>query len=433
MRLSDNATVYTARHLLKVAFPNHTPSLFVENQTITANVDGVVLSFFRMREDDADRLLTGGLPLKTVETPLGISVPLYLDSKHGELYTVEEGNVQIHCDLLTLSFVLLSRWEEQQPAARHDEHGRFLYAGSLQQRYDIADIPIIDAYALLLRHWVCAAFPAMHVTPRAAQCVSTHDVDILARFGSRYKSWRTLAADLLKYRSVRLFRQSKAQYKAARRNPLADPYVEACHLLTEHDQRQGWQSLFFVKAQVPGEYDCTYDITASDTRNFVQQLTRCGATIALHGSYRSAEDADRFIQEKARLENAVGQPITANRQHYLRFLAPQTAEFWQTAAIADDYTLGFAEREGFRCGTCHPYPLYDLRNDAPTAIIEHPLIAMDMTFIRYRQNDTAQTLKKIRQLKALCDSAEGDFVLLWHNTTVWREYEAWFHDVFCKL
>ena len=97
--------------------------------------------------------------------------------------------------------------------------------------------------------------------------------------------------------------------------------------------------------------------------------------------------------------------------------------------IYDD-TLGYADHEGFRCGTCHEYPLYDLKKDQPLTVIERPLIAMDATLMEYRGLTCADSLKILKQLFLRCYAVEGDFVLLWHNDSLFREWEPWFEQVY---
>lgn len=386
-----------------------------------------------MNENERASLVAGTLAYKKMEVAPEISVPLYLPSSEENFYHTENQSITIHCDLITLPFILLSRWEEVQPDANRDSFGRFRFEGSLVQKYAVADLPLADAYAMLLRQWVCHQFPLLQVTPRKSNFISTHDVDILTRFDGAPKTIRTLTADLLKYRSWKLFQLSMQQFFASRHDFRKDPYLLASDMLLEADMTAGHESIFFIKAQQTGEYDCTFDINGKAATYLVRHLRNCNVRVGLHGGFHAAYDSRLFQLEMSRLEKVLGTDITLHRQHYLRFNPTQTQQCWQTAGIHDDYTLGFAEREGFRCGTCHPYPLYDLANDRPSNIIEHPLIAMDMTFIQYREMTVEETLLKIKQLQSICQQMEGDFVLLWHNTTVWREYASWYDSVFCKL
>jgi hypothetical protein len=68
--------------------------------------------------------------------------------------------------------------------------------------------------------------------------------------------------------------------------------------------------------------------------------------------------------------------VIAGRQHYLRFEISNifsTFEVLEKGGLLRDSTLGFADREGFPCGTSYPYHPYDLKNDAEYKITERPL------------------------------------------------------------
>ena len=433
MRLTDNAIRYTISHLLRVAFPHSTPDINIEDGRVSAKLEDIEIQFFIIDEKTADVLSAGELPLQAVTLSSGIQVPIFQQPDSDQPYHCDGPLLVLHCDLITLPFLLLSRWEEYQEGNARDAHGRFLYAGSLNERYGCIDQPIADLYGLLLRNWACAAHPDLHVQPRTSRCISTHDVDLIQRFGGWLQNVRTLGADLVKHHSIKLFRKSLRQCRAARKDRTTDPLLQACLRLRLYDKERQHDSIFFIKAQQKGEYDCGYDIRCPEAAFLVGKLRAMGADIGLHGGLHAAYDPHLLASEKQRLEEVVGGTITAGRQHYLRFHPLQTQRAWQHCGLTDDYTLGFAEREGFRCGTCHPYPLYDLINDCPTSLIEHPLIAMDMTFIRYRKLQPDATLDRIRQLRHTCEQAEGDFVLLWHNTTVGRDSEQWFQQVFCNI
>ena len=209
--------------------------------------------------------------------------------------------------------------------------------------------------------------------------------------------------------------------------------VLACEELLEKDVEAKRRSLFFVKSLREGDEDATYDIFGTQAAHLIRTIEGRGGEIGLHGSYPSIDNPSSFTKEKIYLENVTEYPITKGRQHFLRFDVKTTPTLWQNAGFTDDYTLGYAEREGFRCGTCHPYSLYDLQNDVPMNVTEHPLIAMDGTFFQYQNLTPDVALKKIRQLQSTCEAAEGDFILLWHNTFVWREFTPWYEKVFCEL
>ena len=237
MRLTDNAIQYTISHLLKVAFPHSTPDIRTAEGQFSAQVEGMKIRFFLMDETTADALSAGTLELKAATLSNGLQVPLYRQSGSDALYCADGDTLTLHCDLVTLPFLLLSRWEEYQEGKPRDAHGRFVYAGSLNERYGLIDLPVADLYALLLRQWVCRHY-GITVQPRQPRCISTHDVDLILRFGDRMKSARTLGADLIKYHSIRLFRQSHRQWRRFLKDHTTDPLIQACLRLQLYDKER---------------------------------------------------------------------------------------------------------------------------------------------------------------------------------------------------
>ena len=427
-----NAIDYTLRHILKVAFPNIRTAVVISGNEVQAQVSDVTVGFPLMDKEMFLKMMEGTLPAETLTSPTGNSIPAFRIGDGQDVYSIEEKKITLHFDFLTLSCVMMSRFEETLPKVR-DSHGRFLFKDSLSDKYGFIDLPIVDEYAMLIRSIVKKEFPDLQIIPRKSNFISTHDIDLISRFGNAYTNLRTLAADLLKYRSWTQFRTSVTQFKACHRDELKDPYLLAVEMLLSKDVAEKRTSLFFVKSLRAGDEDATYDIFGTQAAHLIRTIEAGGGEVGLHGSYPSIENPSSFTKEKIYLENVTEHPITKGRQHYLRFDVKTTPKLWQNIGLTDDYTLGFAEREGFRCGTCHPYPLYDLQNDIPLNVTEHPLIAMDGTFYQYQNLTPAPSLQKIRQLQVTCEAVEGDFVLLWHNTFVWREFAPWYETVFCEL
>lgn len=430
--LTRNAIEYTLQHILKAAFPNIRTSAMVEGGSVRAQVNGLAITYPLMDKEAYQKMMNGTLDAEMLASPTGNTIPAFRIQEGEGVYSIENKSVALHFDFLTLPFILLSRFEETLSDSR-DKHGRALFKNSLSDKYGVIDVPIADEYALLIRSIVKKEFPELEVIPRKPGFYSTHDIDLISRFGSAYTNLHTLAADLFKYRSLKMFCTSLSQYHACRRDELKDPYLLAVEMLLERDTAAKRKSLFFIKSLRAGEPDATYDIFGAQASHLIRLIKERGGEIGLHGSYPSIGNPSSFIKEKRYLENVSEQAITKGRQHFLRFDAKTTPILWHNAGITDDFTLGYAEREGFRCGTCHPYPLYDLQNDVPLTVTEHPLIAMDGTFYQYQNLTPAPALQKIKQLQATCEAAEGDFILLWHNTFVWREFAPWYKEVFCKL
>jgi len=454
--LSLNALEYTFRHLLKVAFPQMESEPFRMEKgegIVTVFIKDIRIIFKTMAQEDMDYFLIdrsnpqlianakGTLKIPVFyfnfedDTGYGLSIEDFGGNVDHTIICSETGDsIKICYDLLTPSFLLLSRYEEFY-SERHDEHGRFPYGLSLAENNRMVEIPLVDEYAMLLRRWLCLFFPdRFQAVPRTPRVVPTHDIDILYRFQSRWQALKSIfGRDLLINRDLKIVWKSLKEYKAWKLDPSFDPYVEAVRQLSEREEELRLSPVFFVKAMEANQEDATYDVHDPILQHIIWNVTHRGGQIGLHGSYPSADDVSRLHQEKQNLSKLCDKVIRVSRQHYLRARfagSPNSLDLWRQAGITDDYTLGFAERCGFRCGTCHPYPLYDVRNDRVTDIIEHPLIVMDGTLFDYMKLSVEDARTLTQKLKQRCFEVEGDFVILWHNHATTREFEPYFREVY---
>jgi len=444
--LSLNALEYTFRHLLKVAFPQLESEPFrVEkgDGTITVFVKEVRLVMYAMKQKEFDFFIKGQWwPFEMVENAKQTQkIPMIFDDDgvdDGVICSETDSSIQIPYDILTPSFVLLSRYEEFH-SERHDEHGRFPYNRSLAEKYDMVEIPLVDEYAMLLREWLCLYLPYIfEAVPRTPRIVPTHDIDILYRFTGRFQAMKSIfGRDLLINRSLSMVWESIKSYRNWKIRPSLDPYVEAINEFLIQEEKRNLSSIFFFKATEKGHPDATYDVQDPILHEVIRVIMAPGYhQIGLHGSYPSAEHLQYLHNEKQNLSELCDKTISVSRQHYLRtFFAddPNSLDLWRQVGITDDYTLGFAERCGFRCGTCHPYPLYDVRNDKVTDIIEHPLIVMDGTLFDYMKLPVGKAKKLVMKLKKRCFDVEGDFVFLWHNHATTREMKPYYEGVYLPL
>lgn len=437
--LSVNALKYTIEHLLKVAFPTEKPLLYLLNVTgkeLTVTVaDSFTLSSYLLSDDEVMRLREKNLSAELVSTEfMDVKVPVFKSQR--ATYAQWEfddatRSLRIPFDFVTLPFLLLSKSDESD-GSLHDQHGRYQFANSMAKVYDFVDVPLVDAYALLLRQWVLQYVDVpFHWAPGTPKIVPTHDIDLTFRFHSTWQAFKSIfGRDLILEHSLHNTIVSCREYRDWKKNTDDDPYLLAINELKNQDLDNKKDAVFFFKAQQHGEHDATYDISDPRLRRIIRQLLEAGMTVGLHGSYDSLDDEKILCAEKSRLEAVAGVPIICGRQHYLRFNPEQsqTLRVWQRAGIENDYTLGYAERPGFRCGTCHPFPLYDIENDCPTRIIEHPLIVMDGSLIDYLKLDVEDGVACMRKLRQRCAMAEGDFVFLWHNHTTGRGFRPYYEQ-----
>ncbi|MBE0440392.1 MAG: hypothetical protein IBX57_11690, partial [Gammaproteobacteria bacterium] len=129
------------------------------------------------------------------------------------------------------------------------------------------------------------------------------------------------------------------------------------------------------------------------------------------------QEADRLKRICA--EEGIKQSQWGGRMHYLRWEQPITLRAWEDAGMSYDSTLGYADRPGFRCGTCHEYPAFDPAAQEQLSLRIRPLVVMECTVIDDRYmglgvGDLAED--KFRILKSRCEKVKGTYTLLWHNS-----------------
>jgi len=105
--------------------------------------------------------------------------------------------------------------------------------------------------------------------------------------------------------------------------------------------------------------------------------------------------------------------------HFLRWQQPTTLYGWEGAAMDYDSSLGYADRPGFRAGTCFDFPAFDIVADRALRLRIRPLIAMEVTVMRPKYmslGDGERAFQKFKEMKDACRAVGGTFTLLWHNT-----------------
>ena len=194
-----------------------------------------------------------------------------------------------------------------------------------------------------------------------------------------------------------------------------DPYWSFERILSD-ERRSGGSSTFFVMADHAHELDGPSTESYEQLRpRLVETLREGGAEIGLHGSYSAADDGARLASEKKSLEELAG-PVRGQRYHFLRLDPHRNFDHLERAGFAYDSTLGFSERAGFRAGIAHPFRPWDFEREAPRAIVEVPLAAMDVTLSaeRYLGLSARQAETKLRGLLDWAAQNGGGFAVLWH-------------------
>ena len=202
-----------------------------------------------------------------------------------------------------------------------------------------------------------------------------------------------------------------------------DPYDTFDYIL-ETSQKYGCRNtlIFFP---LMGDYGI-YDKPASPHRNEFRQLLQHlsdYSKVGIHGSYYSAEEPVRMEREIERLSDILHRHIVRNRFHFLRFNLPEAYRTLARLGIAHDYSMGFADVPGFRCGTCTAVPFFDLNSDQESPLSMHPFAAMDTTFHTHMGLNTEETKAEMRKLVDEVRAVGGTFSCIFHNQNLCEDFD----------
>jgi hypothetical protein len=176
---------------------------------------------------------------------------------------------------------------------------------------------------------------------------------------------------------------------------------------------------FVPEVGVPA-YDPDYNIGDRAVVGLLKRIFERGHAIGLHASFDAAWQAGAVARESAVLRSQVAeivsdQVVCGGRHHYLRWRADSSWAQWELAGLDYDSSLGFPERPGFRCGTCHAFPCWDLIGRRALKLREFPLIAMDSSLYNYMHLGHEAAVSLVSRLADTCRTYGGNLVLLWHN------------------
>ena len=233
----------------------------------------------------------------------------------------------------------------------------------------------------------------------------THDIDTV------YESITAKSIRTLKHVAHAKFSGSYQSAKQIRSKKI--PYVNFEDIMKLEDRYNARSSFYFLSLD-PKDRDFSYDI--KDLEHELGTIQDGGWEVGLHAGHEGSCDLSTLIREKRRLEQVTGRTIIGCRNHYLKFVVPDTWELLKTAGFLYDCSFGYADCAGFRNGMCHPFRPFNLQTGKPVDIIEIPLVIMDDTLSdNYMRLDQERAWEITRGLIDTVATCNGVITLLWHN------------------
>lgn len=337
----------------------------------------------------------------------------------------KEGCFVINYDILGLTYWMLNRIEEIGRTDL-DNHNRFPATASHAYKNGYLESPIVDEWLHILKQVIQRTWPTLELKRHQFSMKVSHDVDRPSRYGFRDTKGliRAIGGDLIKYKDIKAICQAPYVWLTTKKSlNTQDPY-NTFNWIMDKSEAAGVVSAFYFICGGDHANDAEYNIEHPVIRNLIREIYARGHEIGLHPSYLTYKKPELIKQEFEKLriicrQEGVHQKEWGGRMHYLRWQHPTTLQAWDNAGLDYDSTLSYADRPGFRCGTCFEYPAFNPVEQTILKIRIRPLIAMESTVISSQYLGlglTYEAKQKFLELKNTCEKVSGVFTLLWHNS-----------------
>lgn len=351
-----------------------------------------------------------------------VNIPfLFENDGEKDILTFDGETVVVNYDIVSSAFYFLSGWNEYVSSFK-DEFGRVKYESSMIRELGISDRPVVNYYFDILREAIKLAYKkdiGKNVWGENIFAVSlTHDID-KCRSG-----W--LEGSFSELKKGHFFSIPKLVLK---RFLSKDDWFNFEKIVNLENPSGAKSSFYFLpqKGKTGKWENADYDVRSKSIQKTITFLKKNGNDVGVHGSFGAHTHPEILKNNMKRIHAG---PIIGNRFHFLMFDAEKTVDVLEKCDIKYDTTLCFAEKTGFRRGTCYPFYLYNFKKNEISSVLEIPLVVMDgsLSNKKYMGVKKEETLPKIHQLIDEVKKFGGVFTLLWHNNyfsdykyTGWKE------------
>lgn len=350
--------------------------------------------------------------------------------RHGNfrLYSVELNpapekhfyeNGSITFDIIETVFFHLSRMEEMdvEPHAI-DKHGRMKSEYQFLVRNELHRIPVVD-------HIRAAFYEILGVSKvdNKTNYIITHDIDCTRRFGTTKRVVRAFARTIFKEKSPsRLLQLTKQFITYLITNK--DPYDTFDWLFSQSKSKK--KVVFFMSGGSTS-YDNLYSITDSFTKKIINNALENKYEIGVHPSYMTFESVPNTEKEVEMLKLLFNTPIMSGRQHILRFNPVITPEVLTKSGLVNDYTLGYSDRIGFRCGSGLPFLIFDWRANTESSLTEFPLVVMDGPLLMENEYDVSKAADDLFDF--LCSNNQYTMIVFNFHNSIFADTQVSFRGL----
>lgn len=407
---------------------------FIQTEHYEIHFEGKILRisdcFFRNFPNPLEYLSNKNFPINVSSSTIrlnGKDFPVVVLYGKNVLETSEYG-ITYGADFFASAFFMLSRWEEHCIEVK-DQYGTCDENELLSIKYSFFDRPIVNEYAAILKELLLDYLECpLPDGKRRGKVWVTYDVDALFFSWKRNlkSSIRALGGDLLKRKNISLF-SSRLRFMVSHAGKdLYDSFEE----IERHAKEL--YPLFFFKMQANGEKGVTYHWKDDRVIGLIRTLVKRNSRIGLHTSEIAYNDEALQEQEISRLQSILSDyPLHYNRNHTLLYDLNQMAAL-SRYGVKTDSTFGFHYHNGFRCGICQEYPMYNYLQRRRMCLNQLPFCIKDNGSF-YLDKSPETMWKNIIGILDMIKQYNGDIVLLWHTNKLNAFEFCLYKDIHFKL
>jgi peptidoglycan/xylan/chitin deacetylase (PgdA/CDA1 family) len=409
---------------------NNNEIIIINESSVTSKKIIIYNGLFNIDENDWMNIKS--LPILPITfTNLEVLNDKFLYNNTPVLYGRNENKIiyqagtTFYCDVDIFGgiFFFLTLYEEVV-IKKYDEHERFNYLDSIIYKSKLYKRPVVNEYLDILISLLKKINFDCKIKNKKYHLILSHDIDVPFSYNAKiYNFLRNIFADILLRKTLlvplkkifsRLIPIKYLKYKL-------DPYNNFDYIMNTSD-RFGIKSTFnFIAIYGNDGIDGRYDIEDIYFRKIFKLIKSRGHHIGLHPSYNSIDNnlllnsqVDKF--KKVTDYNKDIDVQLSSRQHYLRWRNPTTWQLYEDCGINQDSSIGSEYFNGFKCGTCYEYPVYNLFTRKQLKLTELPLLVMDVCVFKFMPFNIV--LNDIISINNICKYYSGNMTLLYHNNYI---------------
>jgi hypothetical protein len=339
----------------------------------------------------------------------------YIVDKH--FFPSKEGHHSF--DIFSAVFFLISRMEEYD-SSNLDQHQRFISKNSFLVKFKFEEKPLIDIWCMDLLKKINKLFKSNLISSKKFFQYCTFDIDNAYAFknkgGLRYIGG--FLKDLYYLRTFKISQRFNVLFGFK-----SDPYDNYTYM-NQFLKIHKLKAIFFFLLGDYGKMDKNISPQNTIFMRLIQSLAKTHS-IGIHPSYSSFNNETIIKKEISKLNLVTSEVVDFSRFHYLRFSFPNSYQILEKLGIKKDFSMGYADRLGFRAGTCTPFYFYDLDKEEITDLKIVPFVYMDGVLNDKLKYNPKQSIQVIKDIKKQVKNVEGQFTSIWHNESLSNQ-DRWF-------